>query len=98
MEQVISNDHVFEVIFAAFGGLLAIIGFFLSYYFRRLMRTQDKLNDSVTGLNTSVQILNQNMEGFGQRLKDSEKKLERHDRSIACIKTVLKIPKDNDGE
>jgi hypothetical protein len=97
-EQAIANNHLFEVIFAAFGILLSIIGFFLSYYFRRLMRTQDNLNNSVTGLNTSVQLLNQTMEGYDERLKDSEKKIQRHDRSIACIKTVLKISKDDDGE
>jgi hypothetical protein len=98
LEQAITKDHLFEVIFAAFGLLLGIVGFFLSYYFRRLMRTQDELTKSVTSLTTSVEIFNQTMGGFNERLKDSEKKLERHDRSIACIKTALKLAKDDDGE
>jgi hypothetical protein len=98
MELSLTTSHLFEIVMGAIGLLLAIVGYFLSFYFRRSIRTTDKLNESVTGLNVSVQLLNQTMEGFDERLRNSEKKIERHDRSIACIKTVLKIPEDHDGK
>ncbi len=57
-EQSIINPQVLYVVGAIVGTLITIVGFFISFYFKRSIASNDKLNTSVQNLQVSISGLN----------------------------------------
>lgn len=57
-QSPLTNPEALKILIFIFGVLFSIIGFFVSFYFRRSVKTNDKLDDTVSGLSHTVTELN----------------------------------------
>lgn len=62
----VTNGHAVEIVVTIIGLLLTVIGFFLSFYFRRSIKTTDELSKSVTSLTATVSVLNETMRNYDE--------------------------------
>jgi len=56
-QQPLINPQILYIIGAIVSLLIGVVGFFISFYFKRSIATNDKLNDAVNNLKLTVQGL-----------------------------------------
>lgn len=88
---------IIEVI-VAFTGILILMSIILSYFLKRLIRSFDSLNTSVTNLNINLVKNNKDTEQLKKditlqsvRLNNHSKTIKKHDLEIERIATVCAI-------
>ena len=74
--------------------LFAIIGFFLSYFFKRLMNITDELNKTVSGLDATIRVMNTVMDSQEDKMKLNNARLNRHSERLDCHETDISLLKN----